>query len=868
MSSTEKKRFPKKKIAAAVVILALLSLVSGCIWSVRRGMNQMQAMLADTADQTEARRGTILSTVHGSGTLAVAEVAEVRAPSGIEVEEVFFETGDTVQKGDVLARLSGKSILQALIRIESDVKTIDDTVEEDKDLTDYKKEELQLEKEELLQYKEDLEQLRKNPVIISDAEGVIDQLYLTEGAVISGQSGSAAAGGQTDTGALSQMMQNFSSAGMVSADVTAPAAARTAFEGQEADIPDIPQGILLSDVTVTEEEAAPEEIIPEAAEEPVPVIEEEPVPVTEEEPVIQEEPVSAAQGAVQPAAAPAAEEQQVTEENAAAPGEGAAAEPAGGEETEAVYETEETAPAEIDTEALRKAGEENLELFRVQAAGGSGETESAIQALGRALQSGTGTEIPTTLILQVLNSLASVPLTAGGTPVTNLADSAFFMNDYYTSEISWNPADAAFVNGVTYRAAFVLKAKDGYVFGPLPDPLPSGIETGSISEDGKTASVTVVFPAVTTVIPAAAPILKVMTGLASATPVPGAAPAASLSDTEFYSTQIAWEPADSVFAEGTAYKAAFEMTAKDGYVFEALPAGYGGISDQLQISRSEDGKKMTVTVQFPEAVSGEKELAAFRQTVLQELQGMAGAVSGELGRQISRLSSEALGSLPGLSSLGSLAGLGALGSLGSLGSLGGLSLDMDEYSGLAAASAGSTYSSRQVVVCTVSRMEEVKITVRVDEQDILSVEKGQKAELTLDALEGRTFEGTVTDVAQSAEASSGSAKFAVEITAPMDPDMRIGMTASADIAVGEAKEVLLIPIQALQQTGDRTFVYTEQNQDATLGGEKEVETGLSDGTDVQILSGLNEGDAVYYEKESYNPFYRMTEDMEEYRQGS
>ena len=65
MSSTEKKRSPKKKIAAAVVILALLSLVSGCIWSVRRGMNQMQAMLADTADQTEARRGTTSPSLPG-----------------------------------------------------------------------------------------------------------------------------------------------------------------------------------------------------------------------------------------------------------------------------------------------------------------------------------------------------------------------------------------------------------------------------------------------------------------------------------------------------------------------------------------------------------------------------------------------------------------------------------------------------------------------------------------------------------------------------------------------------------------------------------------------------------------------------------
>lgn len=184
--------------------------------------------------------------------------------------------------------------------------------------------------------------------------------------------------------------------------------------------------------------------------------------------------------------------------------------------------------------------------------------------------------------------------------------------------------------------------------------------------------------------------------------------------------------------------------------------------------------------------------------------------------------------------------------------------DSSVLSGITGASlAGSSlYSSNQAVVCTVNRQENVKISIRVDEEDILSVEEGQKAEITLDALPGQTFIGEISKVADAADAGSGSAKFAVEITVPKDERMRIGMTASADITVGEAAEIPILPVTALQQTGDTVFVYTVLNEDGSLGGEKEVVTGLSDGTNVEIVSGLSVGDTVYYTRmgDDYNPF--------------
>jgi hypothetical protein len=83
----------------------------------------------------------------------------------------------------------------------------------------------------------------------------------------------------------------------------------------------------------------------------------------------------------------------------------------------------------------------------------------------------------------------------------------------------------------------------------------------------------------------------------------------------------------------------------------------------------------------------------------------------------------------------------------------------------------------------------------------------------------------------------------------MDDNMRIGMSASATIQVSEAEDTLTIPMTALQQRGDETFVYTTE-EDGTLSGEVTVETGLSDGTNVEITSGLEEGDTVYYTRTS------------------
>ena len=141
------------------------------------------------------------------------------------------------------------------------------------------------------------------------------------------------------------------------------------------------------------------------------------------------------------------------------------------------------------------------------------------------------------------------------------------------------------------------------------------------------------------------------------------------------------------------------------------------------------------------------------------------------------------------------------------------------------------------------------ITVSVDELDINSVAKGQEATVTLDAIEDQTFTGQVVKVGNSASSSgNGVAKYSVDISIPKEQQMKVGMNASATILVESVKNVVTIPVIALQEKGNQSFVYTKKNSDGSLTGEVEVTTGLSDGTTVEITKGLSEGDVVYYQR--------------------
>lgn len=150
-------------------------------------------------------------------------------------------------------------------------------------------------------------------------------------------------------------------------------------------------------------------------------------------------------------------------------------------------------------------------------------------------------------------------------------------------------------------------------------------------------------------------------------------------------------------------------------------------------------------------------------------------------------------------------------------------------------------------IASVVAMDEVQVTITVDELDILSLHKGDRALVTLDALPGRSFEGVVTGVNTGRSNSGGNSKYTAEVTMARGDDMLAGMNASCLVTIETFRDVLSVPAAALYDEADGCVVCTSVGKDT---GKPEspvpVEVGISDGERVEILSGLTEGQTVWY----------------------
>lgn len=180
---------------------------------------------------------------------------------------------------------------------------------------------------------------------------------------------------------------------------------------------------------------------------------------------------------------------------------------------------------------------------------------------------------------------------------------------------------------------------------------------------------------------------------------------------------------------------------------------------------------------------------------------------------------------------------------GLMGMMGGYSMGGSTGSG----SSTQLYSLDGDVLLTVTPLDTMTVTIAVDEKDIASVKTGMTAQLTMNALPDETFEGQVTRVAQTGSGSGGSSKFDVEITLSRESDMLPGMSTTAELTLYEKMNVLTLPVAALRDEGGKTLVYTgKDKKTGEPANPVEVTTGLSDGENVEILSGIDSGTTVYY----------------------
>ncbi len=156
-------------------------------------------------------------------------------------------------------------------------------------------------------------------------------------------------------------------------------------------------------------------------------------------------------------------------------------------------------------------------------------------------------------------------------------------------------------------------------------------------------------------------------------------------------------------------------------------------------------------------------------------------------------------------------------------------------------------------LCVIYDLSYLEMTMSIDELDISDVEVGQTVEITADAVEGTTYTGVVTEVSVAGTTSGGITTYPVTVRIDETEGLLPGMNVDAEIVISSAEDVLAIPSGAVNR-GD-TVLITADSPSAADALDQEapegyvyvaVETGVSDDSFIEIISGLQEGDTVAY----------------------
>jgi RND family efflux transporter MFP subunit len=135
----------------------------------------------------------------------------------------------------------------------------------------------------------------------------------------------------------------------------------------------------------------------------------------------------------------------------------------------------------------------------------------------------------------------------------------------------------------------------------------------------------------------------------------------------------------------------------------------------------------------------------------------------------------------------------------------------------------------------------VRLVVNVIEKDLKQLQSGGETRVEVDAYPGETFVGRVARVAPVLDPSTRTAPIEIEIP---NPGFRLkpGMYARISITTDERKEALVVPSNAVVDSGGRRGVFVP-NEDSTVTF-RPVRVGIEEQTQIEILEGVQEGDRV------------------------
>lgn len=147
-------------------------------------------------------------------------------------------------------------------------------------------------------------------------------------------------------------------------------------------------------------------------------------------------------------------------------------------------------------------------------------------------------------------------------------------------------------------------------------------------------------------------------------------------------------------------------------------------------------------------------------------------------------------------------------------------------------------------VATVADMSDLIFNGSIDETEVGLLVEGMPMHITIGALPEYSSEASLEYISPKATEENGASEFQIKAALPADggTTIRSGYSANAEIVLQEVKDVLSVQESALEFEGDSVYVYLMTAPQ--VFERRSITTGISDGINIEVLSGLEEGDKV------------------------
>ena len=150
-------------------------------------------------------------------------------------------------------------------------------------------------------------------------------------------------------------------------------------------------------------------------------------------------------------------------------------------------------------------------------------------------------------------------------------------------------------------------------------------------------------------------------------------------------------------------------------------------------------------------------------------------------------------------------------------------------------------------IATVADMSDLIFRGNIDETEVGQLTQGMAMKITIGALQNLKFDASLEYISPKATDNNGANQFEIKaaVSVPGTNEIRSGYSANAEIVLASARGVLTVPESAIEFSGEDTYVYIVKGagEDKTYERRK-VKTGLSDGVNIEIKSGLKKTDKV------------------------